>query len=404
MIITVLGLFLLSACAGREEEKKLGQTRQKKESSAEVSQFSDIDGTTWQDSWVEKTASGVAVNIDINAYTTIPDLKRMSVVEVEKYEFDNKNKKELLEGLFGTEIWYCENKSKKAPKDFVKLKENDYKGNQYLGERDGIRYRLSYETSHVESENSFIYMEPYDWKDVAPDTMKEYTDIGVGHADIRWQSENQCRMSKEEAEEAAKDFMQKAGFPDLVKTDEGVLRWDGDAADDLQGGAAVDGWYFAYSSGVEGAAFTASGVERGARSDDAYYHRYPTNCGVRVCVTDKGVIKAEWDNPIRILSSVTGVKLLPFDTVKEIIRSQMTEYAAYCYKEYYSTQKLKSLRFDRMELVYCRVSDPDSRNRFTYVPAWRLRNNNGEEVYFMNAVDGSLIREWEVIWGELKMW
>ncbi len=69
MIITVLGLFLLSACAGREEEKKLGQTRQKKESSAEVSQFSDIDGTTWQDSWVEKTASGVAVNIDINAYT-----------------------------------------------------------------------------------------------------------------------------------------------------------------------------------------------------------------------------------------------------------------------------------------------------------------------------------------------
>ncbi len=193
-----------------------------------------------------------------------------------------------------------------------------------------------------------------------------------------------------------------AGFPNLERTDEGVLRWNGDEADDPEGGESIDGWYFAYSPGVEGAAFTDSGVERGARSDDAYYHRYPTNCGVRVFVTDKGVIHAEWDNPIRILSSVSGVKLLPFDTVREIIRNQMTEFTEYCYSEYYLGTK--AIHFDRMELVYCRVSDPDSRKRFTYVPAWLLRNNNGEAVSFMNAVDGSLIREWDVLWGELRMW
>lgn len=470
MAMVTLGLLCLSACSGGNEESGTQETGQKKESSADISQFSDIDGTTWQDSWVEKTASGVSVNIDVNAYTTIPDLGRMSVVEVERYEFSEKNKKEIIEGLFGGEVCYYEmgkrpefivNKLlqdarerqkdvedvwksdqeremtqdeyefekddyerelkdvkaeikkyekylKKAPKDFVKIKEDDYKGNQYLGERDGIQYEFSYETGHDEyGESATINMEPYDANDVTPDSLQgnAYAYLGAETTGIEHQSENQCKISKEDAEEAAKDFVQKAGFPDLIKTEEGVLMWVGTKENGDSVEPTMDGWHFAYSPGVEGAAFTDSGFESSGVSvdgKDSTFGKYSMNCSVHVYVTDKGVIEAKWNNPIQIISSVPGVKLLPFAAIKDIVRNQMTEYAEYFIKN----KDKKTIRFDRMELVYCRVSDPDDEKKFTYVPTWRLRNNSGVEntIFFVNAMDGSLIKEWDVVWGELKMW
>ena len=102
--MVLLGICCLPACSGKSGRGGTEDTRKKKESSADVSQFSEINGTTWQDSWVEKTASGVSVNVEVNAYTTIPDLKRMSVVEIKKNKINKKNKKELLEGIFGKEI------------------------------------------------------------------------------------------------------------------------------------------------------------------------------------------------------------------------------------------------------------------------------------------------------------
>lgn len=468
LMAVTLGIFCLSACSGKDRGEGTGDTGQKQESSADVSQFSDIDGTTWQDSWVEKTASGIAVNVDVNVYTTIPDLKRMSVVEVEKYKFNKKNKKEVLEGIFGKEIWYYEADKlpgfvvkkmlqearetveyikkgdlsekglqqdlkeakaqvrqyedylKKAPEDFVKLKENDYKGNQYLGERDGIRFRFTFDTSHEYGENASISMTAYDMKEVAPAAMQECAylgpqpDFGGGAQKSGARVENQCKISKEEAEKEAEDFLQKAGFPDLVKTGEGALMWDGMKENGESVERVSDGWYFNYSQGAEGAAFTDSGYESGgvvmveqdsgdeAADSDSYYHGYSMKCSARVCVTDKGVVDASWDNPIRILSSVPGVKLLPFEAIKKSIRNQMTEYVEYCYQY----RNKKTVIFSNMELVYRRVPDPEDEDKFTYVPAWRLRNPGAfrDVVYFVNAVDGSLIREWDVVWGELKIW
>lgn len=417
LMAVTLGIFCLSACSEKDRGEDTGDTGQKQESSADVSQFSDIDGTTWQDSWVEKTASGIAVNVDVNVYTTIPDLKRMSVVEVEKYKFNKKNKKEVLEGIFGKEIWYYE--ADKLP-GFVKLKENDYKGNQYLGERDGIRFQFTFDTSHEYGENASISMTAYDMKEVAPAAMKECAylgpqpDFGGGAQKSGARVENQCKISKEEAEKEAEDFLQKAGFPDLVKTGEGALMWDGMKENGESVERVSDGWYFNYSQGAEGAAFTDSGYESGgvvmveqdsgdeAADSDSYYHGYSMKCSARVCVTDKGVVDASWDNPIRILSSVPGVKLLPFEAIKKSIRNQMTEYVEYCYQY----RNKKTVIFSNMELVYRRVPDPEDEDKFTYVPAWRLRNPGAfrDVVYFVNAVDGSLIREWDVVWGELKIW
>ena len=79
----------------------------------------------------------------------------------------------------------------------------------------------------------------------------------------------------------------------------------------------------------------------------------------------------------------------------------MTEYAEYCYQH----RNKKAVTFSKMELVYRRVPDPDDEDKFTYVPAWRLRNASavGDVVYFINAVDGSLITEWDIPWTEMNM-
>ena len=414
--MVLLGICCLLACSGKSGRGGTEDTRKKKESSADVSQFSEINGTTWQDSWVEKTASGVSVNVEVNAYTTIPDLKRMSVVEVEKYKLNKKNKKELLEGIFGKEIWYYEDDQKKAPKDFVKLEENDYKGTQYLGERDGVRYLFQCETSYEHGEHIYMSMRPCDEKDVAPNALKECVYVGrsPGSCAAAKKLENQCKISKEEAEKEAGDFLQKAGFPDMVRTGDGMLMWDGANENGEMAGRVCDGWYFDYSQGVEGAAFTDFGYDSGGvvmefeSSDspgtvdpDSYYHKYSMECRSHICVTDQGVVEATWGNPIRTLSSVSGVKLLSFDTIKKSIRSQMTEYAEYCYQH----RNKKAVTFSKMELVYRRVPDPDDEDKFTYVPAWRLRNASavGDVVYFINAVDGSLITEWDIPWTEMNM-
>ena len=98
MIMIVAGIVVLSACsAGENDEKGSGQDGQKKESSADLSQFAEAKGDTWQDSWTEETASGANVRVNVQAETVLPDLKQMSTVEVCPYELNEENRKKLAE-------------------------------------------------------------------------------------------------------------------------------------------------------------------------------------------------------------------------------------------------------------------------------------------------------------------
>ena len=59
------------------------------------------------------------------------------------------------------------------------------------------------------------------------------------------------------------------------------------------------------------------------------------------------------------------------------------------------------INFNRMDLIYYRVSDPKDKERFTYVPAWKLRRNTNDRIPFsfvVNAMDGSVLEDWDSEW------
>ena len=100
------GMLMLSACSGEETKTDTSKKEQKKESSADLSQFADDEGDMWTDSWSTDTASGVSVNISTRALVELPKVKQMSTVEVQRYTFNEENKKKIAEAIFGGEVYY----------------------------------------------------------------------------------------------------------------------------------------------------------------------------------------------------------------------------------------------------------------------------------------------------------
>lgn len=296
-----------------------------------------------------------------------------------------------------------ENLLKKAPDDFVKNEKGDYKGNSYLGQMNGTDYVLTFEKYEDESsaktprDQCSISFYANNMDDIAPDELKGRE--GQIIVEETGEAANRCVMKKEDAKKQAEEFLQKTGFSGLVNTKEEVLRWSMEGDDDpATEDERIDGWSFTFAPGVDGVAFssfldeTMAGYQVGPEIH--YFAQYGLNCQISVYITDKGVIRAEWENPVEILSVTPGVKLLPLDEIKKIIRDGMGDYVAFRYG-----RGVKAVRFNRMDLVYYRVCDPENGDMFTYIPAWRLMESDGSETqYAVNAMDGSIIKDWDTTW------
>lgn len=148
-------------------------------------------------------------------------------------------------------------------------------------------------------------------------------------------------MKKEDAEKLAREFLQKVGFTDLVKEEESALMWnvwnDPNVVREDPDESFADGWVFHYAPGVDGVSFPSFGIEAEYLSGKGFF--------------------IGMDEPI--------------------------------------------INFNRMDLIYYRVSDPKDKERFTYVPAWKLRRNTNDMMPFsfvINAMDGSVVDDWDSEW------
>ena len=430
MFMVTMGIFALSACSGGEAKPDGQEKEQKKESSADVSQFADCDGDIWTESWNSKTASGMDFTAKLNAYMSLPELKRMSTVEVRKYSFNNENKKKLAEGIFEKDIYYNDDRKlpksvlkqyvgyaessieyyedqlkeiregkkessstqseieelikeqrddikkfkkllKNAPKDYQKVQDGNYEGNSFFGEREGTDYILRFESNEETGQGIAIDMSSLDSEAVEPDRMKGKRGYFYP-GDAGKELENDCKMKKEDAEKLAEDFLQKVGFTDLVQEEESVLMWDvwndpNDISEDPDESFA-DGWVFHYAPGVDGVSFPSFGVEAeyGTALGVVTYKGYPLNCDIQVSVTDKGVIHAIWFNPVEVVSVTPDVKLLPINNIKNIVKEDMGVLADYLSENgFFLGMSSPSITYNRMDLVYYRVSDPKDEERFT---------------------------------------
>lgn len=399
MFMVTMGIFALSACSSGESKPDGQEKEQKKESSADLSQFADCDGDTWMESWNGKTASGLDFSAKLNVYMSVPKLNKMSTVEVRKYTFNNEDKKKMMEGIFDKDIYYNDDDKlpksvlkqylrgaegaveyyedqlqeikdgntesgssqseieellkeqredikkykklmKKAPKDFQKVQNDDYEGNSFVGEREGIKYILQCDTDEGTGQGITIDLSPANDDEVKPDRMKGkggYSYQGEAGKEL----ENGCKMKKEDAEKLAREFLQKVGFTDLVKEEESALMWnvwnDPNVVREDPDESFADGWVFHYAPGVDGVSFPSFGIEAENLSGKGFF--------------------IGMDEPI--------------------------------------------INFNRMDLIYYRVSDPKDKERFTYVPAWKLRRNTNDMMPFsfvINAMDGSVVDDWDSEW------
>ena len=441
MLMFTAGMLILSACSGGEADEEVQE--QKKESNVSLSQFASENGETWGDSWSTDTASGASMDIKVNALIEVPELKQMSTVEVQKLDFNEENKKKIAEAIFDGELYYYDEEHlpvtqirelldtwqknkrfkevaeeaeervkkyekllKEAPDDFVKV-EGDYKSDRYMGKRDGVQYYLEFDDTHDSEEH--ISMSPYNPypghsgnQDVRPDELKDEENVLFSSADIGLESENKCKVTKAEAEKTARELLQKAGFTDLILTKEQTLEWTwgGINADEDERNYRIDGWCFTFSPSAEDAPLSdyvefydyfGNAVWNASETEATVDPRFSPDCSYTVHITDKGVIGVGISNPIMILSSTPGVKLLPLDNIKTIIMNEIGGFLGFIQEE----KKISNISYNRLTLGYYRVSNPEHKDQYTYVPAWRLWHNSGNNLSFVvNAMDGSVIEDW----------
>lgn len=233
-----------------------------------------------------------------------------------------------------------------------------------------------------------------------PEEIKEEKDPNSEGGDIKLESENKCKVTKAEAEKTARDFLQKAGFTDLILAKEQTLDWFwGETDMEMNTNSLINGWCFTFSPGAEDAPFSdyvefydyLQGTDMIDSETTLSDERFSPDCSITVSVTDKGIIGATIRNPIVFISSTTGVKLLLLEDVKKIIRDGIGEFAEFNHE----LIKVSSMKFNRLTLGYYRVSDPEHEDQYTYVPAWRLWNNSNFNLSFVvNAMDGSVVEDW----------
>jgi hypothetical protein len=123
---------------------------------------------------------------------------------------------------------------------------------------------------------------------------------------------------------------------------------------------------------------------------------YGLDTQIQISVTDDGVIEAYIDNPIEIISTTDNVQLLPLEQIEKILKEELTEDLDQFQLQ--PGRQENTYYFNKMELIYLRVKNPEKEEEYSYVPAWRLCRNytvsgsmDIRNAVFINAMDGSII-------------
>lgn len=439
LLLAVLAITLTGCKAGKDEEESAGDGER------QTGLFQEEAGTLWSDSWVTETADGKELNVSVNALISVPDAEKMSVAEVREFVFDNGSKKQIAEAIFGNEVYsyeteqlpkelletelkeaeerleqvgkekeeagenadelgltdeyravqdevkYLEKLLKKAKTEFTLASEDDYKADELIGERDGIRYILKFESG--QSNNAS--MSPYDLEDVCPEELKGMDIVSWSGLD---KSIGDNDSSAEEAKKKAEDFLSKTGFSNMVCRDGQALIWKAEPTEgtgDTGQQKVQTGYTFSFGPGTGGDIFIDPDAETLHYSDyvnaimqqeNGNELNYPLGSEIRVDVTEKGVISAYWDSPVMIMSLTDDVKLLSIPDIQKIMKESIGNYIG----EEYGVAKTH-LSLNRMELVYFRLKDDTREGYYSYVPVWSLNEDTDYCRCMVNAIDGTVI-------------
>lgn len=390
------------------------------------------------------------MDVRINVPITVPQVKQMSVVEVEVPEPDAEFKQTVAENIFepgsiyygdiahlprrelermgdyldrtftldqesamtseeivrkGAEYSAAINDTENVRETYTPVEE--YTVNDYLGSYEGRMYRLVFAENPGDRWNYYrhviqIFLVANDIYEVCPEKFKDQENLECSPwMEGDW-AENDCGISEEEALETAKKFVEQLGLDYPVVSYTRPLLWGTMPAYVTEQSEAedwgIDGYVFYFDLGVDDLSFVDYGVETdysdlGMAADKIT--QYSMKSQLQVYVTEQGVIQMTASNPVEITGISEGVELLPLETIKDIMREAMNEYW-----EVLNVSGFRSMTYDSMELIYFRVSNKEDPGQYSYVPAWRLgyvvKDTVSHQItirkkVLINAIDGSFI-------------
>ncbi len=393
-------------------------------------------------------------DINVNAEVRTPKVEQMSVVEVSEPIFDESYKEMVAKNFFDTGEIYYGTYDKLPKKELEKIRRiveerleqkgysyrhymqydegfwpdmtyiteemiaeagnaytpvTKYDSIQYVGKVEDRLYNLTFAQGSESgySKDKIITYEVRNMEEFCPEQYKEDCEINC-EAWIKgnW-VENNCTITEEAALEIAEEFVAKTGLEYSVYAFCRPLVW-GDAPayssiidKNEQDKWYVDGYVFYFDYGLDGVSFANDGTQDDYRD----YIRYATEeekdnliyshlSRLEVYVTDDGVVKMMARSPLETIKVSAGVELLPFDTIKRVMREALDS-------------NWERLRFDAvakdyngMELIYFRMRDKVNENKYSYVPVWRMSEvmrdeyNNKIDIQnavLVNAIDGSFV-------------
>lgn len=354
-----------------------------------IAQFAEE--TAWNEIWNIEEGVEETVHVTVDAQVLVPDVKEMYVVEVTVPKFDVAFKERAVKIIFGGEDVSCDDET-----------------DEYTGKMDGITYTLRFDEHFGEegyyTDSQWFSLQAKNFEEICPEEYEGY----VHHMEHPYMfndvymeaAENECKLSLQEAEKIARNFLEEFGleYPVLAYTK--PLIWGDETLDSRTCNKwPANGYVFTYNYGVENVSFTDLGYSYvNLVMEEGKIPRYSMYASATVYVTDKGVIFMVADNPVETVSISDSVELLPLDTIKEIMKEEMTN--RYGDFRFIFKWAANELEFTHMELIYFRVNDKENPERYSYVPAWRLSEQIGQygqwnseirNPVIINAIDGSVI-------------
>lgn len=401
----------------------------------------DMIGTDSIEYYDNFDADGIPVEVDVKC--SVPDIPSVSAYQLTRVDEGSTNEEKIVDALFGES-------AKKLTKMDTSDDYRDTRYNELCSEYYGIAETMGVELSDdepllrewVDAEDYYIHLYQgvyegvdygliyaYSYKyntqyiSFAPVSLENYFDDGayVDYSGYNqdavsddgttlfsfWNKDNECRMTDDEIINTAEDFLCNKL---MLKKCDNMLSFYDDIGKKYYGESkTVLGFYKSFEGSL-----SPSSVDRfdgnelyvtqnksgllpsaGKVTDDAYYRdfRYSTgfvlsNAG-RVRVTSRGILSVSLSWQVNVTDVTDNVTLLNGESMKKCFKNVVENNIE---KDKMGTRR--QLYFNKLDLRYYPVRNPDDENEFTYVPAWEFTataQSRTSVVVYINAIDGELI-------------
>lgn len=370
LLLCVSLLCLSGLCAagcGKRNVDYIGDEQESTDVSENLSAGDNAEPSLWEESFAIDRENGESVTVKIRAaYGSGPDTSQ--VIGVRRVKLDESAKDKIAKAALG---------------DGASLADG-----VYTGDRNGVPYQM-----RIGERRISLYSA--DMTQIAPEELKDALEI---HLDAN-SGTNGCELSEEEAVKIAEQFLEELGFSDRTFYGSRTLVWTGYmeslGENSWMTQGAQNGYVLYFEQTLHGESIIQLAGDTNTndfwlwQEGDEYDGIYDTKMHTVICVDSNGIVAADIWNIYEITSIKEDISLLPVDTVREILRKEITELSDYVLEASGNMLYYWGLNSD-----YCLLWD-ETGEQGSYVPVWNLMGGQQDlAAITVNAIDGSIVT-WE---------